>query len=155
MRSFFALLLLAMASATVQAAPFTVCVKKVGQHDDDFDAVFRHGPVRLPAGAAFDLGDASRNGGTGLITLSRVVLTKVKACATVEAAAAHSVEWRWTTSPVFGSAQDSYQLYGIVRSGVLSTSFPNDADPIDYAATRGLINGTLRGTTSQTIEVRE
>ena len=87
------------------------------------------------------------------MTLSQAALTKTKPCTAVEVAAAHSVEWRWTTAPVFGADQDSYQLFGIVRSGVLSTDFSNDADPVDYSAVRGLINGTLRGTTSRTINI--
>ena len=70
-------------------------------------------------------------------------------------ALAHSVEWRWTTAPMFGSDRDSYQLYGVVRGGTLSTSFSADSDPVDYAAARGLINATLGETTTRTINMSD
>lgn len=41
-------------SAFAQNAVLTICVKRVASVDEDFDASFSLGPIRVPAGAVFD-----------------------------------------------------------------------------------------------------
>lgn len=91
----------------------------------------------------------------GLITLVERTLTKAKPCAEIPVAAAVSVRWGWTVSPVFGTSDTYYQLFGVIRSGQIDTSFSNDRNSLDYSATRGALNGILSGTTEKNITVSE
>ena len=184
---------LVLAADRAGAAELTICVKHIAHYDDDFGAVFYHGPVRVPAGAVFDFAghafgsatdprdeshqdkdfkwtnitpeeqerrgkltveDATHNPGagqSGLATLREVVLTKCAPCGRTEAAALLSHEWRWSVSPIFGASDFYYQLYGVIRNGIVKTDFSNDSNSFDFAGARGEINAIVSGTTTRMI----
>jgi hypothetical protein len=88
-----------------------------------------------------------------LITLEEVKLTKARPCAKSPAAAALNQKMAWESSPVFGTSEVYYQVFGVLESGELKTTFMDDHDPLDHAVGSGEINGILQGTTDRDIQV--
>ena len=97
--------------------------------------------------------DADKRHKPGIITLSEVKLTKGQPCADVLVAAVDAPDWNWTVSPVFGASDTYFQTFGVVRGSSFLTNWDDESDPLSFAATRGEINGILRGTTERTIRL--
>ena len=92
---------------------------------------------------------------SGVVTTKEVRLTKSKPCVETSAAVVLSQQWGWTVAPLFGDSSLYFSAYGVIRQGQLDTTFNDDENPLDHAATRGELNASIRGTISQIIHLRD
>ncbi len=90
---------------------------------------------------------------SGLIITTEVVLTKASPCALAQAEVILSNNWGWTVTPIQGDNSLYYQIYGAIRRGALDTSFDDDSVPLNFAASRGELNASVRGTITKTLNL--
>ena len=124
-------------------------------------STFSTGSIAVPAGTAFDYtGSAAHEAidekhTSGVVLLEVARLTERRPCVYAHVKALLSRQWGWDVSPVFANSDTSYQAYGVLHNGELSTDFESEQRQFDDAAQRGLINGIVTSTTTSTVELRD
>ncbi len=90
---------------------------------------------------------------SGLVITTKVVLTKASPCALAQAQVILSNNWGWTVTPIQGDDTLYYQMYGVIRRGALDTNFDDDSVPVNFVASRGELNASVRGTLTKTLNL--
>lgn len=90
---------------------------------------------------------------SGLVTTIEVVLTKAAPCALASAKVILSKNWGWTVAPVHGDSALYYQISGVIRRGALDADFSDNNVPLNFVATRGELNASVRGTIIETFNL--
>jgi hypothetical protein len=89
----------------------------------------------------------------GVVTTEEIVLTKEQPCGFAHGLAAISGNWGWTAVTITEDKSVYYQLYGILKNGALDTRFTDDGIPVNYLASRGELNASVRGTINRTMDL--
>ena len=92
---------------------------------------------------------------SAVATTAPITLTRLLPCALAPAEAVLSKQWGWTLAPIAGDATVYYQVYGIIRRGVLDTDFASDDVPVNHLVARGQLNGSVSGTITKILKLDE
>lgn len=90
---------------------------------------------------------------SGLVITTKVVLTKASPCTLAQAEVILSNNWGWTVTPIQGDDTLYYQMFGVIRRGALDTNFDDDSVPLNFVASRGELNASVRGTITNTLNL--
>lgn len=100
-------------------------------------------------------GDLSidRKHSSAAATTKPVTLSQNAPCALAPAQSVLSKEWGWILPSIVGELDIYYQPSGVIRRGALDTDFSDDAVPLNFLASRGELNASVRGTLSNALDI--
>jgi hypothetical protein len=139
----------------------------VNNNLDDWNGMWAWETIHLPAGSAFDSNqtypDTNQNwkNSSGVMTTSDLTLTRTKPCGYASAKAIIFSSMGWNVSPIYENGQSSFYLYGVIKSGVLITSFgelnapPADGFQAGVELYQSEIVGRVEGVLNETITLNE